>query len=969
MKHFEIAVDERDPSRVKRLETRVMVCTGNEGKYGLTYRWNAEGTDAVLLEGGVEESFTVTDATGNLEQRTWSYPSRANCLECHTPVTGHSIGLRTHQLNLTVVPPGEDAINQLAWFKKLGLFYPAPTDVELNATIQARAIDDESAPLEHRVRSYLDSNCAHCHQPGGSVPHFDARLQTPLKDQSLVNGLIKGQYHLPGGSYIKPGNPALSAVHVRNASTAPGVAMPPLGRHLVDQQASALIAEYIQGLSAAEFENAPSPVARYVRIERSPERAAWSLAEVEILDSSGGPLPMGSVTVAATSSENASQPGALGIDGDPSTYWESTFSLRGAVHSITLDLGTPRALGGIRFLPKPFSSAYTYTAKVSSDNATWSALCSGNVESNSGDWVHNDDPRVNRPVRVSIAAAPRSFAALIPLTVAFDSPVTDFTLSDLTVTGGSVVAGSLRGSGYYYTVLLKATNPQVVVSVGENQVSVGRFGSRASNVVTVQTDLAEAVAASFISPSPWNYGTFELLVGFDQPYSGLKEGDFTVANGKLEWMLEEGPGVRLVISRGTSFTATTITLKDDAVVGQNGLWMGKGISWTSTHLQPRLNVSPVSLHRYGFDAVYGPDSPRGVYLSVPEGKRSGVTYASDSYKLTSGSAFSVPHPGSYLLRGSTRADDAGSDSFHVRLPGVNATAILPWQTNQGAGEIGSMQFHPGFARSAGGQPYVFEIGEGPVELNLYAAEDGTRIDHLELVPVRPFPFWQTLPMVPDGLQAKLTFTSEVEGLEPADFEVVDGTVISVTGSGRDYVVTVRPSTDKMLLHVKENAVKDAVTAASGIRSLPFIAKIGEWTYEEWANRFSVSVSDSNMNRDGDRDGIGQLMEFALGMNPKVSDIGIVVSGDHTKHGLPKLVMEDGPGGKRLVLVYHRRLGGTPLKYTAEFGSSPDDLAPVEVTEEVSPLSLQWEEVRVREAEVPLNGHTRFARLRVEKDAL
>ena len=59
--------------------------------------------------------------------------------------------------------------------------------------------------------------------------------------------------------------------------------------------------------------------------------------------------------------------------------------------------------------------------------------------------------------------------------------------------------------------------------------------------------------------------------------------------------------------------------------------------------------------------------------------------------------------------------------------------------------------------------------------------------------MRPFPIWEELPMIPEGLRAKLRFTSPVQGLSPDDFDVLDGTITALEGSGRDYTVTFRPA--------------------------------------------------------------------------------------------------------------------------------------------------------------------------------
>ncbi len=246
VQHLEMATDARHPESVKRFETRVIVCTANGGKYGLSYRWNDAGTDAVLLKQGETEAYTLVHEDGRREERQWTYPSRADCMQCHTNAAGQALGLRTHQLNREVMIPGvKGPVNQLERFNREAVFEPALTEGDLSNALAARSLDDEAAPLEHRIRSYFDANCAHCHQPGGIVPYFDARLQTPFREQGLLDAPLKGQYQLADGRYLKPDNAVRSAIRVRLASAAPGIAMPPLGRHSVDHRALALLDDYI----------------------------------------------------------------------------------------------------------------------------------------------------------------------------------------------------------------------------------------------------------------------------------------------------------------------------------------------------------------------------------------------------------------------------------------------------------------------------------------------------------------------------------------------------------------------------------------------------------------------------------------------------------------------------------------------------------------------------------------------------
>jgi hypothetical protein len=77
VKHFELGST--------RIETRVMVHR-TDGWAGYTYRWRADQRDADLLTAG---------ATANVAGQTWSFPSSAECLSCHTSATGRVLGLTT----------------------------------------------------------------------------------------------------------------------------------------------------------------------------------------------------------------------------------------------------------------------------------------------------------------------------------------------------------------------------------------------------------------------------------------------------------------------------------------------------------------------------------------------------------------------------------------------------------------------------------------------------------------------------------------------------------------------------------------------------------------------------------------------------------------------------------------------------------------------------------------------------------
>jgi uncharacterized repeat protein (TIGR03806 family) len=252
IKHFEIGVDETDPSRRRRLETRLLVVDRAGLGYGVTYRWRPDGSDADLLPAGLGEDIPVRTARGS-RLLHWNYPSRHDCLVCHTPVAGFVLGVTTRQLNgpLTYSRTGVTD-NQLRTWRHLGLFANPPNEKAIPHLRRLVPVTDQAAPLEQRVRSYLDSNCAQCHRPGGARAEFDARLDTPLQLQKLIGGpLIGADLGVPGARVVTPGAPERSMIYLRMSRRQGVFNMPPLATNVVDADAVAAVAAWIRSLPAA----------------------------------------------------------------------------------------------------------------------------------------------------------------------------------------------------------------------------------------------------------------------------------------------------------------------------------------------------------------------------------------------------------------------------------------------------------------------------------------------------------------------------------------------------------------------------------------------------------------------------------------------------------------------------------------------------------------------------------------------
>ncbi|MEZ4360594.1 MAG: PQQ-dependent sugar dehydrogenase [Kofleriaceae bacterium] len=225
----------------RRVETRLFMRHDDGGWGGYTYEWNAEGTDAELLPAG-----KVKDLSGGA---SWAYPSRTQCIQCHSLAAGGTIGLETAQLNRDAVYPSTNRIsNQLATFDRIGLFAAPLATPPANAPRLAEP--DKVQPIEERARSYLHANCSHCHRPmGGGQGEMDLRISRSFVDTKTCNA-DNTQGEVEGASKIlTPGAPDQSILS-RRMHAVDAKRMPPVSVSVVDPLGTKLIDDWISSLSA-----------------------------------------------------------------------------------------------------------------------------------------------------------------------------------------------------------------------------------------------------------------------------------------------------------------------------------------------------------------------------------------------------------------------------------------------------------------------------------------------------------------------------------------------------------------------------------------------------------------------------------------------------------------------------------------------------------------------------------------------
>jgi len=247
VKTFLLPTDAAQPQLERRLETRLLVRDSLGGVYGVVYKWRADGSDADLLPGSLREDVPIRSADGTVHEQTWYYPSRQDCLTCHTARAGSVLGVKARQLNHDFTYPSGVSDNELRTWNHLGLFSPALAQRQLAALPALAAADDASRSLEDRARSYLDANCSQCHRPGGTVANFDARYDTPLADQALIDGPVLIDQGVDRPRVISPHDIWRSIAFMRVNSVG-DIQMPPLARETIDTAGVNLLREWIDSM-------------------------------------------------------------------------------------------------------------------------------------------------------------------------------------------------------------------------------------------------------------------------------------------------------------------------------------------------------------------------------------------------------------------------------------------------------------------------------------------------------------------------------------------------------------------------------------------------------------------------------------------------------------------------------------------------------------------------------------------------
>ncbi|MDB4937616.1 MAG: hypothetical protein JWP87_4588 [Labilithrix sp.] len=245
VKEFDLPAAVNPKNRTRNLETRVLV-VASDTTYGLTYRWNAAGTDGTFVTEPTDEAIEDLAAA---QTRTWHYPNFGECWSCHR-ADNRVLGFTARQLNLV----RSDGKSQLEVLAAAGVFEAAKVSTFPAGLAKP---SDTSADLEARATAYIAANCSSCHRKGNSFlgdgETWNALPGVPLAERGLINAPnhnypMARAFGLGNAPLIAPGNPAGSILLARVKSTDEKLRMPPLGRNLVDPSGALLLEQWISSM-------------------------------------------------------------------------------------------------------------------------------------------------------------------------------------------------------------------------------------------------------------------------------------------------------------------------------------------------------------------------------------------------------------------------------------------------------------------------------------------------------------------------------------------------------------------------------------------------------------------------------------------------------------------------------------------------------------------------------------------------
>jgi putative heme-binding domain-containing protein len=293
MKTLSLEMERGNPASQRRIETQLLHFDGRQW-HGYSYRWNDDQTDSTLVESaGADRTLNVRDPRfpAGVRTQTWHYPSRQECLLCHNSWNDFRLAFTPPQLAVG------DQISRLTQAKVMTAPFGADGgsyEHDGRTVPPLAACSDRSADLDRRARSYLQVNCAHCHQFGaGGSANVEFRAEYSLAETKAVGARpTQGAFDLSDAKIVSAGDPFASILYLRTVKTGRG-RMPHIGSQMVDEEGTALLHDWIVHLddqAPATLPDEALAAERLKAIERAVAAERSALIDRELSSTRGALL-------------------------------------------------------------------------------------------------------------------------------------------------------------------------------------------------------------------------------------------------------------------------------------------------------------------------------------------------------------------------------------------------------------------------------------------------------------------------------------------------------------------------------------------------------------------------------------------------------------------------------------------------------------------------------------------------------
>jgi hypothetical protein len=482
---------------------------------------------------------------------------------------------------------------------------------------------------------------------------------------------------------------------------------------------------------------------------------------------------------------------------------------------------------------------------------------------------------VKPPLKVTVYSTKdyRSHLSPMPLYIKFNRDVTGFDASDLIITNATL--SGFTGSGANYSALLTpaANGITITVQIPANTATDGTVTNLASNLFSIIYDNTPP-AISITSTSPSNFNTSSITISITST-DGLI--DFTSSDLQLT-----NCNVSSFSGSGRNYTATIVPIKegnlsisiptgvaldsaDNANTSSNVLARVYDVTkpkGTITTLANPTATSPIPITIQfsepvtGFTSTDLSISPSGTVVSNfsnPSGDQ--MTFTANVNATTSGN-YSITISSGYLtdLAGNTNNSISTSITYDLTKPTVSITSSASATTN-----VSPIPFTVTFSEKVYGlTANSFLITNGVIstmtgsgsQYNLIITPTASGVVSLQLPAdvvqdtvgnkntasaVLSRTFDQDKPGVTisstssnptniSSIPISFTWSENITGFSASDLYITNGTITSITGSGKTYSATLSPiGQGSITIKVLANSVQDAALNSNSESSL-FVTK-------------------------------------------------------------------------------------------------------------------------------------------------